>query len=122
MIGILFAFISSILLGIALFIQKISLIKITKWKQVFKSPKWLLSIFLTFISFCFSLLALKFERLIIIQPISNVSLLVIVLLEIFVLKDKISIYEILSIILFFIGSLFITNTFCNIFNVLCGYL
>ena len=119
MIGIIFAFLSSIISGMSSFLQKISLTKINNCRQAIRSPKWLLSIFLIFISFSFFLLALKFERLIIVQPISYTSLFVIVLCEIFVLKEKFDTYEILAIVLFFIGALFITGTFCSAFNILC---
>jgi uncharacterized membrane protein len=119
MIGIFFAFLSAIITGISLFLQKMSLIKISNWKQAIKSPKWIFSISLGILAFYFFLFSLKFERLIIIQPIGYASLLVTIILEIYILKEKLELNEILSIILFFIGSLFITNAFCNIFNILC---
>ena len=119
MIGILFAFLSAIITGISLFLQKVSLEKISNWKQAIKSPRWLFSVSLAIPAFYIFLFALKFERLIIIQPISYASLLVTIILEISVLKNKLRKNEILSIILFFIGSLLITNAFCDIFNIFC---
>lgn len=120
MIGILLALLSSLITGISMFVQKVSLIKINNWKQAISSPKWLFSLFLTIVSFFFFLLALKLERLIIIQPMTYTSFFIVVILEIFFLKEKLNLYEILAIILFFTGALFITNIFCFPFNIFCG--
>ena len=98
MIGIFFAFLSAIISGISSFLQKISLKKINNWKQAIKSSKWLFSVSLVFISFYIFLFALKFERLVIIQPISYTSLFIIIILEVMVLKEKLNKYEILSVI------------------------
>jgi len=53
------------------------------------------------------MIALKYERLSIIQPLSNLSIIVLVILEIMVLKEKIKKQEIFALILFFIGILLI---------------
>jgi uncharacterized membrane protein len=119
MIGIMFAFLSALITGISLFLQKVSLIKINNWKQAITSPKWLFSISLNLPAFYFFLLALKIERLIIIQPITYASLFVTVLLEIIILKYKMNLYEVSAIVLFLTGALFITDTFCSIFNMIC---
>lgn len=116
--GIIFAFLSSVISGISLFLQKMSLKKINNWKQAIKSPKWLFSISITLVSFYFFLLALKLERIIIIQPISYTSLFVTIFLEILVFKEKLDLYEILAIMIFFIGALFVTNAF-YIINIFC---
>jgi drug/metabolite transporter (DMT)-like permease len=117
--GIIFAFFSSIISGISLFLQKISLIKISNWKEAIRSPKWLFSISLNIPAFYLFLLAIKFERLMIIQPITYASLFVTIILEMMILKYKFNSYEISAIALFLIGALFITDSFCSIFNILC---
>ena len=119
MIGIIFAFLSSIVSGISSFLQKISLKKISNWEQALKSTKWLFSILLILFSFLFFITALKFERLIIIQPITYTSLFVIILLEAYVFKDKLKRYEIVAVILFFVGAIFVTNIPCNALGVFC---
>ena len=98
MFDIVLALIAAFLIGISLFLQKCGA------KKLFLSPKWLLGTFLAAVSFFIYLLALKLGgRLVIIQPLINVSLLVLVVLEIVFFKDKIKKYEILSLFLFFLG-------------------
>lgn len=102
MIDILLALLAAFLIGVSLFLQK-SGVKKTFFK-LFSSPKWLLGTSLSAVSFFIYLYALRIGgRLIIIQPLVNVSVIFLVLLEIVILKNKIKKYEVLSLILFFIG-------------------
>ena len=103
MIALIIVIISTIMSGISLFLQKIGFLTIKKGKKIFFSFKWLLGTVLMLISFFMYLLALKIERIVIIQPLLNISILVLIILEAIFLKTKLKIYEIFSIILFMIG-------------------
>lgn len=98
MIEIALALIVAFLNGISLFLQKLGI------KKMFFSPKWLLGTLLSVASFFVYLFALKLGgRLVIIQPLVNVSLIFLVFMEIIFFKSKIKRYEILSFALFFLG-------------------
>jgi len=102
MLDILLGLLSAFFAGVALFLQKIGIKN--EIKKTFLSPKWLLGTFLSIVSFFIYLLALKLGgRLVIIQPLINVSILFMILLETVFLKNKIKWYDILSLLLFFFG-------------------
>jgi len=109
MLGILLAIIFAILTAIGIFLQKIGLKKVKKWKDVIKSYKWILGYLFFIMAFFFYVFALKYERLNIIQPIANFSIIVfLIILEFVFLKKKIKNLEIFALILFFIGILIMT--------------
>jgi uncharacterized membrane protein len=98
MLDIVFGLIAAFLSGLALFLQKCGI------KKMFFSPKWLLGTFLTAVSFSVYIFALKLGgRLVIIQPLLNVSVIFLVIMEIVFLKNKVKKYEVLSLVLFFLG-------------------
>jgi drug/metabolite transporter (DMT)-like permease len=103
MIGIILIIFSAIVTAIGIFLQKIGLKKVKKWKDVIKSYKWMLGYSLFIPGFIFYILALKYERLSIIQPISNFSIIVLVILETIFLNEKIKKHEIFALFLFFTG-------------------
>ncbi len=103
MFDIILALLAAIFGGIGLFLQKIGLKKIKKIKNIFFSFKWLSGTLAIVTSFFLYLLALKIGRLVIVQPLINISILILVFLEIVFLKTKIKKYEILALFLFFIG-------------------
>ena len=107
MIGIVLEIISAVVSGIGIFLQKLGLEKVKSWKDILKSYKWILGYSLFIPSLILYMIALKYERLSIIQPLSNLSIIVLVILEIMVLKEKIKKQEIFALILFFIGILLI---------------
>ena len=107
MIGIILEIISAILTAIGIFLQKIGLKKVKKWKDVLKSHKWIIGYSLFILAFFFYALALKYERISIIQPVGNLSIIFLVILEIMFLKENIKKNEVFALILFFIGVLLI---------------
>lgn len=107
MFGVFLTIIAAILIGIGVFLQKISLGKISVWKDIFKSYKWVLGYLICIFSFFLYLLALKYERLSIVQPLVNFSIIILIMLEAIFLKEKIKGREIFVLILFFTGILLI---------------
>ena len=107
MLYVLIAIIGSMLFGLSTFLQKKGLISIKKWKDLLHSTRWIIGVLLNVPAFLFYLLALKFERLIIIQPLFYFSTVFVVILEYFFLKEKLKTYDVMAIVLFFIGILFI---------------
>ncbi len=104
MLGIVLTIIFSILASIGIFLQKIGLKKIKKWKDVIRSQKWVLGYLFFIMAFFFYVFALKYERLSIVQPIANFSIIVVLIIFEFVfLKEKIKNREIFALILFFVG-------------------
>jgi len=103
MLGIVLIIISAIISGLSLFLQKIGFLNVKKGKRVFFSFKWILGTSLMTLSYLIYLIALKFERLVITQPLLNISIIVLVMLEAIFLKSKLKKYEIFSIVLFIIG-------------------
>lgn len=107
MIGILLEIISAILSASGTFLQKVGLQKVKKWKDIIKSKRWIIGYSLFAPSFLFYVLALKYERLSIIQPLGNFSLIVLIMLETVFLNEKIKRHEFIAFALFFAGILLI---------------
>lgn len=98
-LSLLAAFIS----GAGVFLQKKGLVGVKKIKGLLSSIKWMSGTFLLLVSFLIYLLALKVGRLLIVQPLLNMSALFLFLLEVAFLKEKIKINEILALALFLMG-------------------
>jgi uncharacterized membrane protein len=107
MIGIILEIASAILTAAGVLLQKIGLKKVKKWKDVLKSKKWMIGYLLFAPAFILYALALKYERLSIIQPLGNLSLIALVILEIIFLKEKVKKHEFFAFALFFIGVILI---------------
>ena len=105
MIGIYLEIISAFLTAIGIFLQKIGLKKVKKWKDVIKSHKWIVGYCFFILAFFFYASALKYERISIIQPVGNLSIIFLIIFEIMFLKEKIKKSEIFALIIFFIGVL-----------------
>jgi len=97
------ALLAGIFAGFSLFLQKIGLQKVKRWQDTLLSFNWLFGTLLAGVSFIFYLMALRVERIAITQPLVNISVIVLVLLEIKFLKEEIKKYEIIAIMLFFLG-------------------
>jgi len=103
MLGISLALIAATFSGIALFLQKSGLKKIEKPLDAIKSKEWIIGTVLLLISFIFYISSLRIEKLVIIQPILNFSIIVLIFLESFVSKYKLTKHEMLSLTLFLVG-------------------
>ena len=107
MIGILLILLYAIVNSLGIFLQKIGLQKVRSWKDVIKSYKWILGSLLFIPAYFLYVLALKYEKLSVVQTVGNFSILFLVILEIVFLKEKIKKYEIFALTLFFLGILLI---------------
>jgi uncharacterized membrane protein len=107
MLGILLELVSATLSAVGTILQKEGLQKIKKWKDVLKSRRWILGYAILYSSFIFYVLALKYERLSVIQPIGNFSIIALVILEFVFLKERLKTKEIIALILFFSGILLV---------------
>ncbi|MFQ6010027.1 MAG: hypothetical protein ACE5J7_02830 [Candidatus Aenigmatarchaeota archaeon] len=103
MLGVILAIISGIMAGMAYFIQKQGVDSIDSWKRLVKSKVWLLGAIILPIAFLIHMAALRFERLVIVEPLINTAIITIVILEFLVLKERPSRTEIFAIIVFFMG-------------------
>ena len=108
MLGILLEIGSAVLTAIGIFFQRIGLKKVKKWRDVLKSHKWILGYSLFIPALLLYLLALNFERLSIIQPVGNISIIILFLLEAIFIKERVKKREIFALALFFIGILLIS--------------
>jgi len=107
MLGVFLTIIAAVLIGIGTFLQKIGLKKVRKWKDIIKSYKWILGYLIFIPAFFLYVLALKYERLSVIQPLMSFSIIFLVIVETIFLKEKIKVSEIFALILFFIGVLLV---------------
>ena len=103
MLGVILAIISGIMAGVAYFMQKQGVVSTRDWKKLLKSKVWMLGAALLSLSFLVHMAALRFERLVVVEPLINMAIVTIVLLEIFVLKQRPKKREVLAITVFFIG-------------------
>jgi len=107
MIGILLILLYAIVNSLGIFLQKTGLQKVRSWKDVIKSYKWILGSLLFIPAYFLYVLALKYEKLSVVQTAGNFSILFLVILEIVFLKEKIKRHEIFALMLFFLGILLI---------------
>lgn len=103
MISIILALLSAIISALGIFLQKTGLKKVKKWKDVLRSYKWIAGYLLSIPSFFLFILALKYERLSVIQPIGSFSIIFLVILEYIFLKEKIKKSDFIALALFFAG-------------------
>jgi uncharacterized membrane protein len=101
--GILLALVSGIIVGVSVFLQKLGVDESNDLFSQIKSFKWLLGAVLAGCSFIIYLWAVSLDRISLIQPIMNISLIVILFLEYAIMKIEFHKYSIIAIILFFIG-------------------
>jgi drug/metabolite transporter (DMT)-like permease len=104
--GIILAIFSGILVGVSIFLQKMGSNDSSSLVKQLISPKWILGVGIAIVSFVFYLWALSMERISLVQPIINISLIVLIFLEYFIMKIKLNIHSKIAIILFFIGVFF----------------
>jgi uncharacterized membrane protein len=107
MIGILLILLYAIVNSLGIFLQKIGLQKVRSWKDVIKSYKWVLGSLFFIPAYFLYVLALKYEKLSVVQTVGNFSILFLVILEIIFLKEKIKRHEFFALTLFFLGILLI---------------
>jgi len=103
MMGIILIIISAITTAIGIFIQKLAFIDLKKNRRIYLFPKWIFGVLLTMLAVFVYVFALKYERIVIIQPIGSLSILVLIILEAFFLKTRFSSRDMLSVLLFILG-------------------
>jgi len=103
MIGEILALISSVLNALGTVIQKKGIEKAKRMRRVFKSRTWILGIVLSAVSFVIYFIALNFQRLSIVQPIVNSFLVFVPIFSYFILGEKISKTQAISILIILLG-------------------
>lgn len=104
MLEIVLALIVAFMGSVSSLLQKSGL---KKARYMFLSSRWMLGTLIMVLSFFVYMLSLRFGQLIIVQALLNSSILFIVIMEIIFFKSKIKYYEIISLVLFFLGIILI---------------
>jgi drug/metabolite transporter (DMT)-like permease len=90
-----------------IFLQKLGLEKVRIWKDTLRSSKWIVGTLLFAPAYFLYVLALKYEKLSIVQTAGNFSILFLVILEFVFLKERIKKHEVFALALFFLGIILI---------------
>ena len=103
MLHILFALATGACAGVGIFLQKRSFNKHISIKRSIKSKTWLAGTLMGVLSFIFYVLAFKYGPITIVQPITNVSILVAAFLGITFLQEQLDLKEAIGFIIMFMG-------------------
>ena len=95
------------LFSLSITIQKGTIKKDTKIIKMLTNKKWLLGSFVGAIGFVLYIYELSIEKLIIVQPIVASTIVFAIILEVVLLKNKISKIEIIASLLAFVGIILI---------------
>ncbi|MBI2971369.1 MAG: EamA family transporter [Candidatus Aenigmarchaeota archaeon] len=104
--GIILAILASLFVAVSFYYQRIALKRMRKFsvRGMLLSRTWLFGLVIVGgISFIFYLLALRSERVALVQPLMNASIVFSLLLGHFLLRERITNKELASIVVVFLG-------------------